>query len=349
MEFGSFVEFHRREGMGQADAFEESFAHVDMAEDMGLDAIWLAESHFNPARSVLSAPLMLASAIAGRTKRIKVGTAVHVLPLGNPLRTAEEAATLDHASQGRFEFGVGRSGLPGSYEGYNIPYAESRERFFESLDIILKSWTNERFSYEGKYFSYHDVCLVPKPYQSPHPPVRIAATTSDTFPVMGRMGFPIFVGLRGLGMPQVAEQVRAYEAAWRDAGHEGPVDVSLRVPVYVAETEAEGITEPEESFMRQFRRLGSRLERSATRPGADPGDERAERARRLATLTWEQVQQEKVAVGTPDMVVERLQEMKDTLRLSGVVAEFNAGELIPRERAARSLRLSCEKVLPAFK
>ena len=203
MEFGSFMEFHRREGKSQADAFREAFDHIACSEELGLDAVWLAESHFNPARSVLSSPLAIASAIAARTKRLKVGTAVSVIPLGNPLRLAEEAATIDQISEGRFEFGVGRSGLPGSYEGYNISYAESRERFYEYLEIILAAWTNERFSYEGKYFSFKDVCLVPKPYQSPHPPIRIAATTTDTFPVIAEMGFSVFIGVRSLNMQQV--------------------------------------------------------------------------------------------------------------------------------------------------
>ena len=348
MEFGSFVEFHCREGVSQAGAFEESFAHVDMADRLGLDAVWLAESHFNPVRSVLASPLILASAIVSRTKRIKVGTAVHVLPLGNPLRIAEETASLDHISRGRFEFGVGRSGLPGSYEGYNMPYDESRERFYEYLDIILKAWTNERFSYAGKYFSYDDVCLVPKPYQTPHPPIRVAATTPETFSTLGRMGLPIFIGLRGVGLSQAADYVGTYRDAWEKAGHEGPIDVSLRVPVYVAETEEKALTEPEESFMRQVRRLGSQLASSAGRPGATLGEERVKRSQQLATLTWEQMRSEKVAVGTPEMVVDRLREMKETLHLSGVVAEFNAGDLIPQEKAATSLRLFCERVAPAF-
>jgi alkanesulfonate monooxygenase SsuD/methylene tetrahydromethanopterin reductase-like flavin-dependent oxidoreductase (luciferase family) len=348
MEFGSFMEFHRREGRSQPDAFREAFAHVDLAEELGLHAVWLAESHFNPARSVLSSPLVIASAIAARTKRLKVGTAVSVLPLGNPLRTAEEAATIDQISEGRFDFGVGRSGLPGSYEGYNISYAESRERFYEYLDIILTAWTNERFSYEGKYFTFNDVCLVPKPYQQPHPPIRIATTTSETFPAIGKMGFPIFIGVRSSGMRQVAEQVLTYKKAWEEAGHEGPIDVSLRVPVYVADTEEDALSVPEESFMRQFRRLGGQLAASAARVGADPREERSERGQQLATLTWEGVIGEKAAVGTPEMVIEQLQVMQETLSLSGVVAEFNAGELIPVEKIARSLTLFCEKVMPAF-
>jgi alkanesulfonate monooxygenase SsuD/methylene tetrahydromethanopterin reductase-like flavin-dependent oxidoreductase (luciferase family) len=350
MQFGSFMEFHRREGHTQADAFREAFGHIELSESLGLDAVWLAESHFNPARSVLSSPHAIASAIAARTKHLRIGTAVSVLPLGNPLRTAEEAATIDQISEGRFEFGVGRSGLPGSYEGYNIPYSESRERFYEYLEIILEAWCKERFTYKGQFYGFDDVCLVPKPYQQPHPPIRIAATTSDTFPVIGKMGFAIFVGVRGMSLDGVAEQVESYRAAWREAGHEGEIDVSLRVPVYVGETEEDALTAPEESFMRQFRRLGGQLAASASRAGADPGEERAERGAQLASIQWERnVIGQKAAVGTPEMVIEQLKVMKDTLSLTGVVAEFNAGELIPEDKISNSLRLFCEEVIPAFR
>ena len=350
MQFGSFMEFHRREGHTQADAFREAFGHIEFSESLGLDAVWLAESHFNPVRSVLSSPHAIASAIAARTKHLRIGTAVSVLPLGNPLRTAEEAATIDQISEGRFEFGVGRSGLPGSYEGYNIPYSESRERFYEYLEIILEAWCKERFTYKGQFYNFDDVCLVPKPYQQPHPPIRIAATTSDTFPVIGKMGFAIFVGVRGMSLDGVAEQVESYRAAWREAGHEGEIDVSLRVPVYVGETEEDALTAPEESFMRQFRRLGGQLAASASRAGSDPGEERAERGAQLASIQWERnVIGQKAAVGTPEMVIEQLKVMKDTLSLTGVVAEFNAGELISEDKISNSLRLFCEEVIPAFR
>jgi alkanesulfonate monooxygenase SsuD/methylene tetrahydromethanopterin reductase-like flavin-dependent oxidoreductase (luciferase family) len=349
MEFGSFAEFHARPGYSQREIFAESFAHVDQAESMGLDAMWLSESHFNPIRSVMSSPLTVASAIAGRTNRIKIGTAVHIIPLGNPLRMAEEVATLDHVSEGRFEYGVGRSGLPGSYEGYNMSYAESRERFFEYLDIMNMAWTNERFSYSGKYYSYNDVCLTPKPYQQPRPKIRVAATTSDTFETLGKMGYPIFIGVRSSGMPEVAEQVNSYKKAWNDAGHEGPIDVSLRVPVYVSESKDEALSVPENSFMKQFRRLGGQLAASASKTGSEAREQRSERGAQLAEVNWSQVQREKVAVGTPEMVIEQLNIMKDTLSLSGIAAELNAGEGISKEQIATSLRLICEKVMPAFK
>ena len=349
MQFGSFMEFHTRPGGSQSGAFDEGMQHIQEAESLGLDGVWLAESHFNPQRSVLSAPLIIAAAIAGHTSSIKIGTAVHVIPLGNPIRMAEEAATLDHLSQGRFEYGVGRSGFQSSYEGYGIAYGESRQRFYEYLDIIRTSWTSERFSYNGEFYSYDDVCLTPKPLQHPHPPFRIAATTTDTFPLLGKMGYPIFVGVRGLGVSQVAEQVELYKEAWNEAGHQGEIDISLRVPVYVGENEKEAVSLPENSFMKQFRRLGSQLAASASRAGADPREERVERSAQLAEISWEEVRKEKVAVGTPDIVVEQLIRMRDTLSLSGIVAELNAGEELPPEKIASSLRLLCEEVMPAFR
>ncbi|HEY7465097.1 MAG TPA: LLM class flavin-dependent oxidoreductase [Dehalococcoidia bacterium] len=347
MEFGSFMEFHRREGHTQADAFEESFAHVRQAEEQGLHGVWLAESHFSPDRNVLASPLIIAAAIAGMTQRMQIGTAVHLLPLGNPLRMAEDVATLDHVSKGRLEFGVGRSSAPGSYEGYGVSYAESKDRMFEALDVMVRAWTQERFSFDGRFYHYDDVCLVPKPYQQPHPPIRIAATTDDTFPVLGEMGVPIFIGLRTAGLPVVKKQVESYISAWRQAGHSGEPDVALRVPVYVAETAERGVNEPEPSFMRQFRRLSGTFAATAA-AGADHAESRATRAEHLATVSWEEAQREKVAVGTPDIVIERLSEMRDQLHLNRMVCEFNAGERLPSEFVAASLGLFCKEVMPAF-
>src|SRR6476646_1202217 len=176
MEFGMFHEFMRVPGQTEEEAFTESFEQVDAAERGGPDVMWLAELHTAPERSVLASPLMIATAIAARTKRMKIGTAVQVLPLCHPLQLAEEAATVDHISHGRLIFGVGRSGFARTYLHYGVPYAESRERFAETLEIVRRAWTEDTFSYDGAHFQYHDVCVVPKPYQKPHPPIRVAAT-----------------------------------------------------------------------------------------------------------------------------------------------------------------------------
>src|SRR5579864_8278555 len=124
MEFGSFMEFPPVTGEGDSDAFDRALEEVVIAERVGLDAVWLAELHGAPERSVMSAPMMVASAIAAATSRIKIGLAVQVLPLSHPLRLAEEAATVDQVSRGRLIYGIGRSGVVRTYEEYGVSYAE---------------------------------------------------------------------------------------------------------------------------------------------------------------------------------------------------------------------------------
>jgi len=139
------MECDYRAGTTEADAFEEAFALMETAETCGLDGVWLAERHFAaPGRpldafgagipSIASVPLILASAIAARTTRVRIGIAVSVLPLCHPIRLAEEAATVDQISRERLDFGVGRSGFPRAYEGYAIP----RERVMESVRLFAR-------------------------------------------------------------------------------------------------------------------------------------------------------------------------------------------------------------------
>ena len=140
MELGVFHEFSRLAGESEADAFATSFEIIDAAEKWGLDVMWLAEQHF-VNHSVLASPLAIAAAIAGRTEHMKIGTAVQVLPLGNPLRLAEEWATVDQLSRGRLIFGVGRSGFARTYHGYGIqnfldvdPHFGTREEFETAVE-----------------------------------------------------------------------------------------------------------------------------------------------------------------------------------------------------------------------
>ena len=221
MEFGMFHEFQRVPGQTEEDAFTESFEQVDAAERYGLDVMWLAELHTAPERSVLASPLMIATAIAARTKRMKIGTAVQVLPLCHPLQLAEEAATVDQISHGRLIFGVGRSGFPRVYQAYGVSYAESRERFVEVLEILKRAWTQERFSFDGQYYHFDDVYLVPKPYQKPYPEIRVAATSPDTYPANGAQGNPIFCATRFGDLSELGPNLAAYREGWAAGGHPG--------------------------------------------------------------------------------------------------------------------------------
>ena len=360
MHVGLVMECDYREGRTQEEAFAEALSIADLAEATGLDGVWLAERHFAAPRrptdpggagipSIASVPLVLAAAIAARTKRVRIGTGVSVLPLCHPIRIAEEAATVDQISQGRLDFGVGRSGFPRAYAGYGIPYGESRDRFQESLEIILKAWTEHRFSYAGKYFNCNDMIVVPRPYQKPHPPIWVAATTQDTFPIVGSLGLSLVTGLRGFDVAEAMGHLAAYRAARRAAGHAGDGNVYLRVPVFVAETAAEARSEPEESTMRAYRRLSENLAASAGEAGTTGSEERAQRAERLSQVTYDELLEGRLAYGTPDMVVERLEQWREQLGLSGVIMEPNVGGRMPLDRVLSSIRLYAQEVAPRLR
>ncbi len=347
-EFGMFHEFQLTAGVTDEEAFATSFGEIDAAERWGLDAMWLAEIHVNPERSVCSAPLTLASAIAARTKRMKIGTGVQVLPLCHPLRLAEEVATVDQISQGRLIFGIGRSGFPRTYEAYGVPYGESRERFAETLEILKRAWTEPSFSYRGKYYSFENVRLAPKPYQKPWPDIRIAANSADTFPAIAKLGHGVLVAVRQGTLEELEPNISAYRNAWKEAGHPGKGKVFLRAPVYVADSDQAARDEPEESIMYFYRYLGERLEDSATRAGVQQGDLRAARGRRLQTITYEEALREKLIVGSPERVADRLMGLQETLGLDGILCEMNCGTKIPHHQVMKSLQLLCEKVKPQF-
>ncbi len=346
MEFGMFHEFQRRPNQTDAEAFSESFDQVDEAEAAGLDVMWLAELHNAPERSVLAAPLNIASAIAMRTKRMKIGIAVQVLPLCHPLRIAEEATTVDHISHGRLIFGVGRSGFPRTYQAYGISYAESRERFAEVLEILKRAWTQETFSFHGQFYHFDNVCLVPKPYQAPYPELRIAVNSPDTFQQSGEAGMPIFVATRLGDLNELVPNLRVYREAWAAAGHPGNGRVFLRVPVYIADTEQQAREEPHESVMFFYKYLGERIEASATQEGARAIENRAERGQRLMTIDYDEVLKSKIVVGTSTMVADRLAGLQETLGLAGILAEMNCGMRIPHANVVNSLRLMCSEVMP---
>lgn len=340
MDFGVFTMFTVREKGTQSEAFKEWFGIVQATEELGLDTFWIGESHFRPERAVMAAPLIGASAVAARTARIKVGLAVQVLPLADPLRIAEEAAIVDHISEGRLVFGVGRSSFIESYEGYNIPYAESRGRFAESLEVILKAWGDEPFSYEGEFYQFHDVDLVPKTLQKPHPPVRVAVESKDTFALTGSLGFPIFMRHQ-MEIPQLQDLLHQYREARHLAGFSGPNDVILQVGAYVAETPERAYADPQASTMHRVRVIQQNLDRVGDR-------ETYERLRRSSQVSYDELLP-RLAFGTPEAVAEKIQQYRDDLGITGISVDLNPGGQIPHHRVMNSLRLFAEEVVPRFR
>ena len=201
-------------------------------------------------------------------------------------------------------------------------------------------------NYQGKHYAFTNVGVIPKPLQRPYPPMRVAATTAETFPMMGRQGFPLFIGLRGSDLEMNVSHLEKYREAWREAGHPGNGDVYVRLPIYVAETEEAAYEDPRESTLNNYR---SRGEGYASRAeGAGTAEERAEFARRIAAAGYDDLLRTRLAYGTPDAVIARLQQLQSDLGLSGVIMEPNVGGGIPRDKVYNSVRLFAERVAPAL-
>ena len=178
MKFGTFHLFQKPPGWGDADVFSAELEQIEKAEELGFDAVWLAEHHFQ-WYGIATDLMVIAGWVAARTQRVRIGTAIVVLPFHNPVRLAEQTATIDLMSGGRLDFGVGRGYQAAEYAGFGLSMDESRASFNECMEVLLKAWTEETFSYDGQYTKVNDVTVLPKPVQKPHPPVLVGGGLPD--------------------------------------------------------------------------------------------------------------------------------------------------------------------------
>jgi len=190
MKFAMFSLMQWPEDRTEQDVFRNEIEQAVEAERQGYDAVWLAEHHFS--RYGIGPSLHLTAAhIAAKTKRIRIGTAVTILPFYHPIRVAEELAMIDHMSQGRLDWGTGRGYQGHEFAGFQVDISKSHLIFREQLEIIKGCWTQERFGYKGDFYNFEPVPCLPKPYQKPHPPVWIAALSPSTVEWCGDHGYPI--------------------------------------------------------------------------------------------------------------------------------------------------------------
>ena len=194
MKFGLFGGARARGGpAGDSEGYHDFINYVVEAERLGFSSVFLVEHHFTGFGQV-SASLNLLSYLAARTSKIRLGTAVVVLPWHNPVLVAEEAATLDLLSNGRLDFGVGKGYRPYEFSGFCIPQEEATERFDEAIEIIRKAWTGKgRFSHHGKLWHYDDIVVEPAPIQQPHPPFWMGAGSPESIRRAAREGYNLLL------------------------------------------------------------------------------------------------------------------------------------------------------------
>src|SRR5919109_1390487 len=349
MQCGLFYQLPCASGQDAVTRYQETLEQIVYADELGFDVAWLAELHFYRPFSILSSPLILASALAQRTTRIRLGTAVALLPLQHPLRVAEDAAMVDILSQGRVELGVGRGAIAIHFQGFNVPYEESRERFEEALTLIERAWTQERCTFAGKYFQVPDTAVVPKPLQTPHPPLRIAANSPETAAFAGAHGYPILVASPINPFPKLPEQIDSYRRAFRAAGHTSKrEDVAAAFPVYVADSAAQVRHEVEASFMYYFRTVSEQLRLGERGQGASYAY-LSEVRKRMEAMTWEEADATMALYGSPERCLQKLQEAHRQCGMEQVICWFNPGGLVPHRQVLASMRRFAEEVMPAVR
>ena len=334
MKFGVFYQLPCAEDQSPAQRYQDTIAQVQLADQLGFDAAWLAELHFNSRFSVMPAPMVIGAAMAQTTSRIRIGTAVHLVPLHQPIRLAEEAAALDVLSGGRSIFGIGRGAIPAHFQGYAVDYEEARERFTEGLEMVLGMWASDGYSYQGKYHQVEGINLAPKPIQKPHPPVYIASNSPDTFNLVGQLGHNILVAPTIVTVQGALTGLETYRRELEENGHDqADRDVNVTVHVNVNHDEAKARDGFEQTINNYLGTL---------RGGSGRGSARAQ------TLDYETVLDEYAAVGTPEQVAEKLDKFKGMYGPDGFICWFNTGGMIPHEDVANSMNLFAQEVMPEF-
>jgi len=346
MRFGLFFQVPDVPGRSHAERYTETFELIELAESLGFDVAWLAELHFGGAFSLMSNPLMAVPVIAQRTRRIRIGTAVTLLPLHHPLSCAEQAATADVLSGGRLEFGVGRGSIPTQFHGFRLPLAENRARFDEALEIIRLAWTRDRFSYDGTFFQIDDLEVVPRPLQVPHPPIRVGVHSPESFAHIADLGLPIYSGTTTTPLPELRRCMGIYRERLAAAGHPWQDDqMALMFPVHVADTSRAA----QDAMRPGVRQYYQNVETIFSRLPDSYGEHlpRLEAVRKtLADLPYERFCRDQAIFGDAGEVVDRLQAARDELGLSQVICWFDQGTRLPRAEVERTMRRFAEDVMP---
>jgi alkanesulfonate monooxygenase SsuD/methylene tetrahydromethanopterin reductase-like flavin-dependent oxidoreductase (luciferase family) len=238
--------------------YNETLEQLVLADQLGFDIAWLAELHFFRQFSIMPAPLYVAVAAAQRTQRIRFGTGVILVPFHHPLRIAEETAVADILTGGRLDVGVGRGTIALHFQGFGVSREESRARFEEGLEVIIKAWTSDCLAHKGHYFVFPETVLAPKPVQKPHPPIRIAANSPETAEFAGLHNYDVMVASPINPMPRFFEHVRKYrEARGRVAQPKGGQgDVAALFFVSPGNTLEQVRAQFEPSMMHYFRTIG---------------------------------------------------------------------------------------------
>jgi alkanesulfonate monooxygenase SsuD/methylene tetrahydromethanopterin reductase-like flavin-dependent oxidoreductase (luciferase family) len=325
--------------------FSDLLEQAVIGEELGFKAIWLAEHHFT-RYGLGASSLVIASNIAARTNRIRLGTAVLIPPLHHPVRLAEDTATLDILSDGRLDVGFGRGASSTEYGNFGVDHAESQARYRETIEMVETLWTTRDCTFVGEYFTVQHLNLVPTPLQQPHPPVYVAATRSaESLDFVASTGRRLIIGVV-LNTDDAMELLQRFLEQAQGSGHAAAAaDVPFFRYFHVAETEKQAHRDAREA-------LNWTLDINTWRREFSVGSEVYEsiegyRKRRTELPpSYEYLAEHRAFIGTPDQCAAKIQALRDAgVRYFGCNFAFGG---LDQKKQLSSMELFAREVMPRF-
>ncbi|MFC5751710.1 LLM class flavin-dependent oxidoreductase [Actinomadura rugatobispora] len=352
MKFSTFHLFHQFAGHTAREVYDYQIEIVELLEELGFDGVWVAEHHFRDYGTVPNIFTML-SHLAARTERLRLGTGIVVLPLHNPVHVAEEAAMVDLLSGGRLSMGVGRGYQSIEFENFGLDLSEARDRFNESLDMLIGLWTKDDFEYKGRFYeTHHPLTLTPGPVQRPHPPLHVAAVSPETVEMYAARGLPILAD-PAAPFKKIAKAAETWHATAAAAGIDtAGVELVASRSVYVAPTQ-EQAREDQARFEASFDR--SRIFNVRSAP-IDPSTGQAAKGFEFYQdrylkggsvdneFRWNQLE----VIGDPERVVGQIKMIQE-MGFDNLMCDFGSTRELPLEDMKKVLRFFAAEVMPAFR
>ena len=340
LNFGTFLLMQSPSAQPSEDIYARAIEHAQTAEELGFRNIWFAEHHFS-TYGYLGRPVQFATYIAAKTRRLRVGTAVIVVPLHHPLVVAEEIATLDLLAHGRVDIGLGRGYQYYEFERLGLEMHSARARWDEAVDIILKALEGKPFTYEGDVYTIPETTIFPRPIQRPHPPIWITAQSPESVEATVKRGFNLLTGGFGVPVERMGEFRKLFDQKVAELQPACVPEVGVQRAVYVTEDMADARDAAEHA------RWNMRVTLSLRNHYEQVDNGRAVAVPAPSEPDTDDLLDRFLVIGTPDRVIRQINRIKDSVGINHFNCSFWFGDL-SQPRVTKSMELFAREVMPAF-
>jgi probable F420-dependent oxidoreductase len=313
--------------------FEATIQDCERAEALGFDSVWIGEHHNHPL--LYPTPLIGLAAIASRTRRLRLGTGVLLLPLYHPLAVAEEGAMVDMISGGRLILGLGAGYAPEEFSAFGISLKERGRRLEESASVLHRLWTEEHVSHEGRYYRVTDVTLGPRPVQQPRPPIWFAGWVEPAIRRAARLG-DAWLGGPSARLDELAACVHIFRETWQEAARARPSpDIALMRYVFVADSLEQAYAAIGDATLRIFETTYFRWPHPVVK-------------RPQGTLTIQGLAKDRFILGSPAQCIEQIERFRQQLGLTHLICRLSFPG-VSREASSVSVERFARDVMPALR